>query len=115
VKIGLTIMTMTVIALISYATLAADEAVRPSGAATFNHWCVPCHGPGPGHPGTASLEFKYKGSVPAALQQRTDLDPDFVKFTVRHGPANMTSFRKTEITDAELDALANYLARSPAK
>lgn len=65
-------------------------------------------------PGTAALAAKYSGQVPAALEERSDLTPDVVKFFVRHGVSIMPPFRKTEITDAELDALANYLGRKPA-
>ena len=39
--------------------------------------------------------------------------PDFVKVIVRQGVSVMPQFRKTEISDADLEALAAYLARSP--
>ena len=90
------------------ATPAAAQPV--SGEAVFAKWCAPCHAPGPNHPGTQSLEAKYKGSRPGELQARTDLTADQVKLFVRHGVSIMPFFRKTEITDPELDALANYLA-----
>jgi mono/diheme cytochrome c family protein len=35
-----------------------------------------------------------------------------VKVLVRHGISVMPQFRKTEISDQELDALAAYLARN---
>jgi len=34
-----------------------------------------------------------------------------VKYFVRHGISVMPQFRKTEISDAELDALAAFLSR----
>ena len=86
-----------------------------SGQTVFQHWCVPCHGAGPGHPGTAALDAKYDGAKPALLEQRTDLAPPFVKAMVRQGISIMAPFRKSEITDAELDALTNYLAHPAAK
>jgi mono/diheme cytochrome c family protein len=44
------------------------------GAAVFNNWCSACHSRGPQNaPGTTSLQFKYQGSVPAALEDRRDL------------------------------------------
>jgi mono/diheme cytochrome c family protein len=55
---------------------------------------------------------KYQGTKPAVLLDRTDLPPDIVKHFVRHGISVMPQFRKTEITDAELDALAAYLSRN---
>jgi len=82
---------------------------KARGQAVYNHWCMPCHAAGPGHPGTQSLEIKYKGSIPAVLEQRKDLTPEFVKTMVRKGILLMAPFRKTEITDAELNDLAAYL------
>jgi mono/diheme cytochrome c family protein len=47
---------------------------------------------------------------PALLEQRTDLAPEFTSAIVRTGVSVMPFFRKTEISDAELGALASYLA-----
>ena len=83
------------------------------GAAVFNNWCSACHSRGPQNaPGTTSLQAKYQGSVPAALEDRRDLTPDLVKFFVRNGVAMMAPLRKTEVSDADLEALAAYLTRS---
>ena len=76
----------------------------------FDKWCAPCHGDGPGKPGTSALQALYKGTKPALLEERTDLVPQLTKTFVRTGVSIMPFFRKTEITDAELDALAAYLA-----
>jgi hypothetical protein len=65
-------------------------------------------------PGTTALAAKYKGKqpgVPAVLEERTDLTAASVRFFVRQGVSVMAPFRKTEIADAELDALAAYLTR----
>jgi hypothetical protein len=53
---------------------------------------------------------KYKGKLPARLDRRTDLTPEFVIYIVRHGISVMPSMRKTEIGDGELKAIAEYLA-----
>lgn len=81
------------------------------GEQVFDRWCSSCHAPGPGHPGTQALQFKYNGTPPAPLQQRTDLAPETVKYFVRNGVSLMSFFRKTEIDDSDLDALAQYLNR----
>lgn len=82
------------------------------GAAVFNNWCSACHSRGPQNaPGTTSLQFKYQGAVPAALEDRRDLTPDLVRFFVREGVATMPPFRKVEVSDADLDALAAYLTQ----
>jgi (+)-pinoresinol hydroxylase len=80
------------------------------GRAVYEHWCAPCHAPGPGHPGTQSLQLKYDGNLPAVLEEREDLTPAVVKTFVRQGILSMAPFRKTEITDAELEDLAAYLS-----
>lgn len=89
----------------------AQDDEHALGEAVFDHWCAPCHDPGPGHPGTQGLQIKYRGTeIPAPLEERTDLTPPVVASFVRQGVLSMAPFRKTEITDAELDALAAYLA-----
>jgi mono/diheme cytochrome c family protein len=80
------------------------------GRQVFEYWCAPCHAPGPRHPGTQALESLYKGAKPAALEQRTDLVPTLTETFVRTGVSVMPPFRKTEISDADLAALAAYLA-----
>lgn len=82
------------------------------GAAVFNNWCSACHSRGTANaPGTISLQHKYQGSVPAALEERTDLTVDLVRFFVREGVATMPFYRKTEISDEDVAALAAYLMR----
>ena len=80
------------------------------GKAMFERYCAVCHGAGPDHPGTMALDVKYKGAMPAELERRTDLSAAFVIATVRHGISVMPAERKTEIGDAELVAIAKYLA-----
>ena len=80
------------------------------GNEVFQNWCAPCHAPGPRHPGTQALEALYKGAKPAALEQRTDLLPELTRAFVRTGVSVMPPFRKTEISDSDLEALAAYLA-----
>jgi mono/diheme cytochrome c family protein len=98
---------------------AEGDAQHAQGKQVYDHWCLPCHGPGlglPGFnelPGTQQLRIKYRDTqLSPLLTERTDLVPDFVKVIVRQGVSFMPHFRKTEISDAELDALAAYLARN---
>lgn len=85
------------------------DPVREAGKSVFDKWCSDCHRPA-GGPGSLALERKYQGALPAVLEQRTDLDPAAVKRAVRQGVSFMPSFRKTEISDADLTNLAVYLA-----
>jgi mono/diheme cytochrome c family protein len=97
------------------AAAAADAPTLAQGAQVFEHWCLPCHGHGDQFPGTVALGVKYQNKLPGALQDRTDLVPDLVKAVVRTGVTVMPFFRKTEVSDAELDALAAYLTEPKKK
>ena len=89
------------------ACVAGDDA---PGKHVFDRWCAACHAPGARFPGTASLAVKYGGSMPAALEERTNMNADFIRYFVRTGVMVMPPFRKTEITDGDLDALSAYLS-----
>lgn len=92
---------------------AAPAPTAEQGGKVFGAWCAPCHGAGPGHPGTAALAAKYKGAIPGELEKRGDsLPPALIKVMVRQGVSVMPSFRKTEVSDAELEAIVLYLKRS---
>jgi len=92
------------------AAAQAQDALVMRGDEVFQYWCAACHAAGPRHPGTQALESLYKGAKPAALEQRTDLVPELTRTFVRTGVSVMPPFRKTEISDADLAALAAYLA-----
>ena len=104
-------MVAGVVLALAWPVLAQPQDQIAHGHQVFQYWCATCHGPGPGHPGTDALQAKYHGSKPALLEDRTDLDPATVRFFVRHGVTVMPFFRKTEISDADLDAIGAYLAR----
>lgn len=91
---------------------ASGDAKIQKGKQVFEYWCSNCHGAGERMPGTVALQVKYKGSKPAVLDERTDLVPAVTKTFVRKGVFTMPFFRKTEIGDEDLDALAAYLART---
>jgi mono/diheme cytochrome c family protein len=94
------------------AAVETEGSLVERGAAVFNNWCSACHSRGPRNaPGTTSLQAKYQGSVPAALEDRRDLTPELVKLFVRNGVAMMAPLRKTEVSDADLEALAAYLTQ----
>jgi len=88
-------------------TPVATKSAR--GEQVFAYWCAPCHSAGPGMPGTQALQAKYGGKLPALLLQRSDLTPTLVAYIVRNGVSVMPFFRKTEISDADLEALGAYI------
>ena len=94
--------------------LPADTPVE-RGRIAFRARCAICHGTEPDAAGTNSLAVKYAGSKPAPLEQRTDLTPEVVRFYARHGSGMMPFFRKTELSDAQLDEVAAYLTRNTRK
>src|ERR1700683_2832274 len=93
-------------------SVSAQTVSETNGKAVFDKWCAPCHGAvapknvmfGSGAlAGTSALAVKYKGRLPAVLEQRTDLTAAMIRSVVRHGLYGMPITRKTEVGDAELD------------
>lgn len=86
------------------------------GRTIFEHQCAPCHGAGPGDdgvpmlPGTMVLARRYQGDPSGALELRDDLDGEILRLFVRNGVGAMPGFRKAELSDADIDAIAEYLA-----
>jgi (+)-pinoresinol hydroxylase len=111
-------------ATVATAATSAEEPAAPrapvpehlrEGQRLYDYWCAACHAPGPGHPGTQALEARYGGAMPGALEDRTNLTPEFVAGFVRNGFSVMPFFRKTEINDEQLAAIGAYLAYTPPK
>lgn len=96
----------------------ASDIERPDmpGRVVFERQCAPCHGTGPGDdgsptlPGTAALDAKYGGERPGALELRSDLAAPVLRAILRRGSGAMSAFRPSELTDAQIDELADYLA-----
>jgi mono/diheme cytochrome c family protein len=103
-----------------------DPLVR-RGKEVFDARCRACHGAFPDKsrgndalamqvPGTYALELRYRGKLPARLEERTDLTSEAVASFVRHGGGGfMPPFRPTEVSDEDLKALGAYLARNHAR
>lgn len=110
ISLNLILLLATIISTNIYAT--SDDALVIKGEAVFISKCDYCHGRGLQKGGTMLLEQRYQGTVPATLQDRTDLHPIYIKTMVRIATKGMAPFRLTEISDAELDALIAYLVRN---
>lgn len=112
-------MKTLVAVLVAGAMLCAQPASAADvahGQKLFQVWCATCHSPdrredGNYLPGTETLQNNYKGSKPAALEQRQDLSVDFVETVIRRGTRAMPLFRKTEISDQDMHDIAAYLAK----
>ena len=92
--------------------IAAEEgALSPQeqeGKRLFNHTCVYCHGPGVW--GTNRLG-KRMDKEHALLENRRDLSAGAIQAIVRNGIGSMPPLRKTELSDADVAAIAAYLTR----
>jgi mono/diheme cytochrome c family protein len=96
-------------------TPVRQAAGADPGKIEFERACAICHGEGPDRPGTSSLQLKYEGRLPALLEKRTDLTPDVVRYFIRNGVAMMPRFRKTELSDSQVESIARYLGRRKSK
>ena len=107
--------------LIMAVGFAQNVPSETNGKALYDKWCTPCHGAvaptempfgGDGLPGTSALRIKYRGELPAVLEERTDLVPVYITTVVRGGLFGMPMTRKTEISDGELEDIIAYLTRN---
>ncbi|MCC7461448.1 MAG: cytochrome c [Gammaproteobacteria bacterium] len=103
-------------------TPAVSDPLQRRGREVFWARCQACHGkllqPAkpvlfnlPAMPGTVALQAKHQGAVPAELEERTDLTPEFIAYVVRRGSGHMPFFRPTELSRADLQALQAWLCR----
>ena len=79
------------------------------GEAIYQTNCSHCHDPGMNNPGTQQLT-KTRGEENGILIDRDNLVDVYVKTIVRNGLNGMPTFKPTQITESELDALAEFLA-----
>ncbi|MET0292019.1 MAG: cytochrome c [Steroidobacteraceae bacterium] len=120
-RTSLKLLSLTALALCTSGSLAQDAGTVARGKAVFAKSCAPCHGAERGDfgramlPGTDALRIKYKGTLPALLEQRTDLTTDAIRVFVRRGTWSMPPLRKTEISDEEIAAVSAYIADAAKK
>ena len=98
--------------ILAFALLALAGPVfadqQEQGKRVFDHICVYCHGPGVW--GTNRLAKRYDKDH-ALLESRADLSAGAIRAIVRAGVGSMPPMRRTEVSDADLDAVAVYLTR----
>jgi mono/diheme cytochrome c family protein len=89
-------------------------AAGRDGAALFSNRCGACHldmGMGTNLITKQMMAAKRPPSD-GLLANRTDLTSDYVKSVVRMGKNAMPRLSRVEVTDAELDSIANYLGKA---
>ena len=84
------------------------EAAGRSGEQIYRRHCKACHDPGAGHPATLLLGLKY-GADKAVIKGRKDLNAGYIKTVVRGGLLEMPPFRPTEISNGELELIAEFV------
>ena len=89
---------------------ASDQltALQARGKQAYDHICIYCHAPGVW--GTNRLARRMDKEH-AVLENRTDLTAAGIRAVVRMGIGSMPPLRRTELSDADVDAIAAYLTR----
>ena len=90
-------------------TAGAVAADAPSGKTLYTERCGMCHQT----IGMAVAILSRRPNDPSKgfLEQRTDLSSAFIRTVVRTGINNMPRITRAEVSNAELAAIADYLAR----
>ena len=87
------------------------RAQRPEatgGEAKYVEYCIMCHGPN--GMGTGLLGRRMEVSL---LEARDNLTADYVISAARLGIGNMPAIPRGEVSDEDLQAIADYLAAGP--
>src|SRR5690348_1386276 len=105
---SLAILILTLAAGVAAADEPSLTSQQQQGKRLYNHICVYCHSPGVW--GTNRLS-KRMDKEHAVLENRTDLSAGSIQTIVRTGIGSMPPLRKSELTDADVAAIAAYLTR----
>ncbi len=100
-----------ILALTAGVADAGETALTPQqqqGKRAYDHICVYCHSPGVWGTNRLSRRMDKEHAV---LENRTDLSAALVQTVVRTGIGSMPPLRKSELSDADLAAVAAYLTR----
>jgi mono/diheme cytochrome c family protein len=91
------------------AATAAHAAGSLDGKALFTERCGMCHQTN--GMGVGLLSRRAGDTSKGLLENRTDLSAAVVKVVVRNGIINMPRISRGEVSDPELNAIADYLSR----
>ena len=87
-------------------------AQRPGatgGEALYVEYCIACHGPN----GMGTGLLQRAGRPQPLLEQRGGLPAQFVITAARNGIGNMPAIPRGEVSDEQMQAIADYLAAGP--
>ena len=98
---------------------ATEHGAAERGALVYQTTCAHCHDRLPEGaaidmlPGSESLSLKYRGTLSPYITERPDLaNHDVLRAFLRNGTGSMPPFRKTEVTDEDIAAIAAYFTQS---
>jgi mono/diheme cytochrome c family protein len=89
-------------------TTLSSRPGATGGEALYLEHCASCHAPN--GMGTGLLARRIQ---PPLLEARDNLPADYVVVAARQGIGNMPAIPRGEVSDAELKAIADYLAAGP--
>ncbi len=89
-------------------TTASSRPGATGGEALYVAHCASCHAAG--GMGTGLLARRIQ---PALLEARDNLAAAYVIVAARQGIGNMPAIPRGEVSDAEMQAIADYLAAGP--
>lgn len=89
-------------------TTLADRPGASGGEALYVVKCMVCHGPNGMGEGLLGRRMEV-----ANLEARDDLNAEFVAQAARMGIANMPAIPRGEVSDDEMQQIADYLAAGP--
>jgi mono/diheme cytochrome c family protein len=90
---------------------ASAQTLTPGqtkGKALFDGACIYCHSP-TGH--ATGLLRRRLGDKDALLAERTNLLAPYIRIAVRRGVMSMPTYRRSELSDADLASITEYLTR----
>jgi mono/diheme cytochrome c family protein len=105
----------------AHAVVLGDDDLVQRGKDVYDHYCSQCHDRNtvPGSDmlaGPQALSVKYEGRLSPYIDEREDLaDVEALSGYIRNGAVSMPPFRKTEVSDDEIIAIAAYIAENSSK
>jgi mono/diheme cytochrome c family protein len=102
---------LSFIAFISCNNVIAQTNNIDAGQSLYTQWCSSCHGIG--EVASIFLNKRYEGTtIPGALEKRTNITRDLVRLRVRTQITGMPAFRPTELSEKDIELVADYLTRN---
>lgn len=95
-----------ILVVIALAASVAHADAPPDGKALYKEKCSMCHDKTGMGTGLLSRRMKV-----AELLQRSDLNADAVVAAARAGIGNMPAIARGEVSDRDLEAIADFLAQ----